>query len=285
MKVMLLFVDGLGIGAADPAVNPIVGGACPVLARFIADEAVPVDACLGVSGLPQSATGQAALLTGVNAPLAMGRHIEGFPGPALQEIVREHNILRRATAAGLRATFANAYFIDAVTAAAIRRPSVTTVAAQSTGAPLRGPADLLAGRAVYQDLTREALRARGFDGPIVSPEESGAHLAALAAEHDLTLFEFFQTDRAGHSGDRARAEAVLACYDRFLQAALRFAETPGHLVLLSSDHGNIEDLRVTTHTRNPVPFAARGDGAAELRSRVRSLTDIAPAIAGRLGIE
>ena len=136
-RVLLLFVDGLGLGGSDPAVNPVVGGACPALARLLAEEAVPVDACLGVPGLPQSATGQAALLTGVNAPRAMGRHVEGFPGPALQEIVREHNLLRAAAAAGLRVTLANAYFMDSVTMAAIRRPSVTTVAALSAGVPLR----------------------------------------------------------------------------------------------------------------------------------------------------
>jgi hypothetical protein len=40
-----------------------------------------LDASLCVPGLPQSATGQAALLTGLNAPELMGRHIEGFPPP------------------------------------------------------------------------------------------------------------------------------------------------------------------------------------------------------------
>ncbi len=283
-KILLLFVDGLGIGGDDPAVNPIAGGACPVLARLLAEEMSPVDACLGVPGLPQSATGQAALLTGVNAPRTVGRHIEGFPGPALREIVREHNILRRTANAGLRVTFANAYFMDKVTMAAIRRPSVTTVAAMSSGAPLRGPDDLLANRAVYQDLTREALRARGYEGPLIEPEESGAHLAAIAGEHDLTLFEYFQTDRAGHSGDFALAASVLSRYDRFLREALRFAEAPGCLAVLSSDHGNIEDMSVTMHTRNPVPVAARGAGAAAFRGRMRNLTDVAPAIADLLGI-
>lgn len=283
-RVLLLFVDGLGLGRPDPAVNPLVGGACPVLARLLAEEAVPVDAGLGVPGLPQSATGQAALLTGVNAPRAVGRHVEGFPGPALQEIVREHNLLRRVASAGLRATFANAYFMDAVTMAAIRRPSVTTVAALSAGIGLRGPAELLANRAVYQDLTREALRSRGYDGPLVDPAEAGAHLSAIAEAHDLTLFEFFQTDRAGHSGDRVRAETVLSRFDRFLEVVLRFAETPGHLVLLSSDHGNIEDLTVRTHTLDPVPLAARGTGADAMRAAVRNLTDIAPAIAGVWGL-
>lgn len=283
-KILLLFVDGLGIGGDDPATNPVVGGACPILARLLSEESSPLDACLGVPGLPQSATGQAALLTGVNAPRAMGRHVEGFPGPALREIVHSHNILRRTAAAGLRATFANAYFMDAVTMAAIRRPSVTTVAAMSTGVSLRGSDDLRANRAVYQDLTRESLRARGYDGPRVEPEESGAHLAALAGEHDLTLFEYFQTDRAGHSGDFSRAVEVLARYDRFLGEALRFAERPGCLAVLSSDHGNIEDMGVATHTRNPVPAAARGAGAVAFRSRLRQLTDVAPAIAEVLGI-
>ena len=51
MKVVFLFIDGVGLSepAADNPVNPEV---CPALCRLIAGHSVPIDACLGVDGLP-----------------------------------------------------------------------------------------------------------------------------------------------------------------------------------------------------------------------------------------
>ena len=78
LKILFIFVDGLGIGSSDPEVNPLYDPRFPFLNNMLS-QARPLDACLSVAGLPQSATGQAALFTGVNAAKEMGRHIEGFP--------------------------------------------------------------------------------------------------------------------------------------------------------------------------------------------------------------
>ena len=90
MKVAFLFIDGVGIKppAADNPVNPEV---CPALCRLIEHHGKPIDACLSMPGLPQSATGQATMFTGVNAPVFMGRHCEGFPGPSLRKKIEEDN--------------------------------------------------------------------------------------------------------------------------------------------------------------------------------------------------
>jgi hypothetical protein len=64
-----------------------------------------LDASLGVPGLPQSATGQTSILTGVNAPAEMGRHISGFPGPTLRRILFEHSVLKRIRERGLSAKY------------------------------------------------------------------------------------------------------------------------------------------------------------------------------------
>ncbi|MBU1693761.1 MAG: hypothetical protein KKC51_07330 [Verrucomicrobia bacterium] len=279
IQTLLLFVDGLGLGPVDGEHNPLYSGACPHLARLLREEAVPIDAQLGVPGLPQSATGQAALLTGVNAPAVMGRHIEGLPGPRLKELVREMNLFSTLVARGYRATFANAYFTDDVDEVRARRhQSVTTVAALHGLGTVRDTAALLRQEAVYHDLTRRTLRERGFAGPLVTPAEAGRHLAALAGEHDFTLFEYFQTDRAGHGGDTQVIRRVLGELDEFLGVLLPFPCEDGRLFILTSDHGNIEDSSTHGHTENPVPFVALGAGAAELRRKVRSLTDITPAL-------
>jgi hypothetical protein len=198
---LFVFVDGLGLGSEDPALNPLADTTrFPCLGDLLR-RARPLDATLGVSGLPQSATGQAALLTGLNAPALMGRHIEGFPPPRLRDLVREHNLFSKLRNAGKTCTFANAYWTDTPTEPLPRFISVTTAATLSAFGAVRGREELLADRAVYHDLTRTALRERGYTGPLLSPEAAAEHLIALAASHEFTLFEFFETDRAGHSGD------------------------------------------------------------------------------------
>ncbi len=77
-------------------------------------------------------------------------------------------------------------------------------------------------------------------------------LAGNVDRYDFTLYEYFLTDKAGHTQDRDRCEQVLRDLDRFLAAYLE-AAPPGATTLLTSDHGNIEDLSTRSHTRNPVP--------------------------------
>ena len=270
-KIIFVFVDGLGIGPEDPAVNPLADRArFPTLGRMLA-ESVALDAQLGVPGLPQSATGQAALLTGLNAPQLMGRHMEGFPPPRLKTVVQEHNLFSKLLAAGKSCTFANEYFLDDVAHIPPRRESVTTVATLQAFGGVRGKADLAENRAVYHDLTREALRARGYDGPLITPEESAAHLIDIANDHDFTLFEFFQSDHAGHSGDEARIFQTLEKLDRFFAALQQF----NGLLIVTSDHGNIEDLTTRSHTANPVPLYASNP---EFYLGLKEISQLTPAI-------
>lgn len=271
IPVLFVFVDGLGLGLEDLSVNPLADRArFPEIARIL-EQSIPLDASLGVPGLPQSATGQAALLTGLNAPQLMGRHMEGFPPPRLKTLVQEHNLFSRLLKAGRTCTFANAYWLDDVAHIPRRRESVTTVATLASLGHVRGKKELLANRAVYQDLTRETLRTRGYDGPLITPEEAAVHLIAVANQYDFTLFEFFETDRAGHSGDRAQAERTLEKLDRFLGAMQPFQG----LLLLASDHGNIEDLTARGHTANPVPLFA--SDPAPFRG-LTDITQVTPAV-------
>ena len=66
----------------------------------------PIDAALGIEGLPQSATGQTALFTGVNALQLVGMHISAFPTQDLRDTIAEHSFLKRAHEAGYHVTFA-----------------------------------------------------------------------------------------------------------------------------------------------------------------------------------
>lgn len=278
LKIIYLFVDGVGLSSPSPR-NPLNAEVCPTLWRLIERHGKPVDACLGIPGAPQSATGQATMFTGVNCAQKMGRHCEGFPNAALREIVAHDNLFLSLKRNGRRVRFADAYLADSADEVAARRfKSVTTVMALSVPESIATLADLMSDNALLQDLTRETIQDRYPEVPVVTPERAAEQLFRIARACDLTLYEFFQTDVAGHSLSDERACAVLRVYDRFLAALVRYTSAAGITVVLTSDHGNIEDLGERGHTRNPVPFVAFGPGEARLRERVASLVDVTPSL-------
>jgi hypothetical protein len=276
LKIIFVFVDGLGIGCDDPEINPLRDPRLPALGKLLAG-ATPLDACLEVDGLPQSATGQATLFTGVNAAKEMGRHIEGFPPSSLKKLIEQENIFSKLLKLGRRCTFANAYWIDDPYRIPPRRQSVTTVMSLSALGGVRHKAELIDGKAVNHDITRRTMHTRGYDAELVSPETAADHLIAVAEENDFTLFEYFLTDRAGHSRKTEMTFQYLETLERFLPRVSDFANQPDKLFLLSSDHGNIEDLSTSNHTKNPVPLIALGTHAERFQS-LKSLADVTPKI-------
>ncbi len=298
-QVLLLFVDGLGLGVGDPAVNPLAAAETPVLDRLLGRKLiaveerirsngawlVPLDATLGVGGLPQSATGQAALLTGLNAPRLAGRHVTAYPTVQLRELLAAHNIFRRIGRLGGRVALANAYtpeYFSAVEGGRLRHAAIT-YAALSAGVRLRDLDDLRAGQAVFHDLTNARPRAWGHDVPEISPQQAGRNLTRIAAEHHLTMFEFFLTDLAAHGRIPLSPVAVVEMLDALLGGILETADLNAMLLLMTSDHGNLEDGRQATHTRNPVPALLVGHGADAVSAALQDLTHVAPAVEAWVG--
>lgn len=294
MHVLLLFCDGWGLGANDPAKNPFLTAPIPTL-RALCDGVIPTresmvhstravvlptDATLGVPGTPQSATGQTTLLTGINAPHTLGAHIGPYPNDALRDLLTRDNLLLRFTAAGRRVAFANAYppiFFERLARDKARR-SATAYAVQAAGVRYRTIDDLRAGHAVSAFVTNHLWREYGADVPLITARQAGANLARLAAENDFTLFEYFLTDVAGHKANAAFTARVLAQVDELLQGVLETTDWADTLIIITSDHGNIEDMTTRAHTRNPVPTILIGAGREHIAPRVHTLADLAPAL-------
>jgi hypothetical protein len=231
-----------------------------------------------VDGRPQSASGQTTILTGINAPAAIGHHKQGFPNQALLDIIREHSIflqLKRARVNEI--TFANTYtakFFES-------RPrwiSATTAAVEAAGLRFNTVTDLRAGRAVYQDFTNAMLIDRGEPVDLRTPEEAGGVLASIAAANKFTLYEYFITDKIGHAQDYEAAGRVLRALALFIRSLLDKLDLKQKTVILTSDHGNIEDLSLRNHTLNPVPTIVWGEHRQSLAARIHSLADITPGI-------
>ncbi len=285
MKTLLLFIDGLGWGPPDAHTNPqhsyegrffrLPAWRGSVVPVFEDGWAVAVDAVLGVDGIPQSATGQTTLLSGVNTQGVLGKHLTGFPNPALAEVLRQHSVLKTLTDRGYQARFLNAF-----------RPrfwelseekkwtlSATTVATLAAGLPFFDLEDLNAGRSVYQEFTNAELIGRGFDVQPMTPSQAGEVVGRNAVDYDFSLYEYFQTDKAGHSADPFLIENQLMMLDDFLDAVLAH-RSDDTLVVLTSDHGNLEDTTTRRHTTNPVPLMVWGEGAQGFLEGVTGLDQV-----------
>jgi 2,3-bisphosphoglycerate-independent phosphoglycerate mutase len=276
MSLIFIFLDGVGLAPAGPD-NPLTDADTPALHALLGGPLVAgreqtsegllfkgIDATLDIAGLPQSGTGQTALLTGVNAAALHGRHQPHFPPVALRPLLAEQNVLRRVVDRGGRATFANAFgsrYWEAVAARRIRR-SASVIAAEGAGLRFRDMQDLRAGRAMAWDVTGAALRDREPDAqmPLFTPHEAGVNLAGLADNHDLVFYESFLPDLAGHGRLALSVPAALALLDGLIGGVLA-ARRREDSVLITSDHGNIESLAAPAHTRNPVPLLVVGPAA------------------------
>jgi hypothetical protein len=296
---IIIFIDGLGWGPPEAATNPqhAYGGEVFRLpdAALAADAPVPVfgggwarpiDVVLGVPGIPQSATGQTTLLSGVNSQAAIGKHLTGFPNEALRNILLDHSVLRTLNLRGVPARFLNAFrprFWELPREKQLAL-SATTVANLAADLPFFTLTDVAAGRSIYHDFTNAELIARGFDVQPCTADEAGRVLARAARSGGFTLYEYFLSDKAGHAGDAVLIAGELAKLDAFVRAVLDelTAELKdGAQILLTSDHGNLEDTTTRRHTTNPVPLMVWGAGAHETAAMVTRLDQVTPAIVAR----
>lgn len=238
-----------------------------------------IDVTLGVRGLPQSATGQASILSGVNAAQLLGRHLNGMPNRALREMLNRESLFVKLRKLGLDATFANAYQPEFFTSPLAKyRVSVSTAAVTAAGIRLNDIDAVANDRAVYQEFTNSYLNVRGFSLPVRTPERAGKILVQIARQHDFTFYEYFITDLVGHQRNFDRALIEVTKIDRLLSGVCDHFDFKRHTLLVTSDHGNLEDPTTKSHTKNPAPWLALGRESNFFLRSVRSLVDITPAI-------
>ncbi|MCS6909308.1 MAG: hypothetical protein NZM11_01885 [Anaerolineales bacterium] len=299
-NLLFLFLDGVGLGADDPEHNPFVTAHLPNLTgllngrRLLAHTPrtesaralfLPTDACLGVAGTPQSATGQATILTGRNVPQAIGYHWGPKPNAAIAEIIRRESLFIQLKSRGLDAALLSAYparYFEAI-ASGRRSYSAVPLAVAAAGLPLRTGDDLRAGRALAADFTNQGWHTHlGLtDVPLHAPREAGRRLAEAARAYPFAFFEHWLTDYAGHRGSLAEARALLETFDAVLGGLLEAWDDASGLIIITSDHGNIEDLSHRRHTCNPVPTFIIGGSSATRRAfadGLHNLADFAPRI-------
>jgi hypothetical protein len=304
-RVIFIFVYGCGVGEAG-AGNPFFLAASRCLTFWKGGMRLPggtpiaaIDATLGIPGAPQSASGQTALFCAASASELGCRHRNGYPGPALRRIILARNLLSALAAKGASARFLNAYpaheelftaenvriepdgslwFSAAFPERFKRRISVTSCMLLASGQKPFGADDIRAGRAIYQDFSNRQLIEMGLPLPEFSPQKAAAVIHGASGRCDFLLYEYFQTDLFAHRRTLDDCVRLVGDLDALVGSLLSRLDRDGVTLVLTSDHGNLEDFQLRGHSRNPVPFLAWGRHGARLRKQVRSLADVAPAI-------
>lgn len=304
MKILFLFLDGIGLGEDNPDTNPFLRADMPYLEALLGGKkmtksAAPfesdiltlkaIDPNLGVKGLPQSATGQAVLVTGINIPAELGYHYGPKPNPEVAGYLNGHTIFSKTVNAGKKAALLNAYpprYFDGIDSGK-RLYSSIPLALTNAGISLFTEKDYFTGTALSADFTGEGWREfLGFpDAPLFDPETAGSKLAELASQYDFSFFEYWASDYAGHKQDMPWAIKQLEVFDGVLKGLLANWDMENDLVLLTSDHGNMEDLGTRKHTAAHVPLLLFGAKTnRDAFTDVSDLTGVTPAMSSLLGL-
>jgi hypothetical protein len=298
MSVFFVFVDGIGLGAPG-AHNPFSVQAFQGLRRLsngqdwtaealpvVTEKAVfkPVDATLGLEGLPQSGTGQVTLFTGANAAAIAGRHWGPYPHSATKETLLKQSFFKTLLDYGKKPFFINAYpqrFFDFSEKSG--RWSTSSLMVKQCGLPLNSLAEVLAGEAVTAELLQDYWKEKlGLGVPDVTANDVAGRISRAMERYDVVFLEYYLTDKAGHEQQMNPALEAIRRIDAVLDAWLPLRRENETLVLCS-DHGNVEDLSVKTHTMNPVPLAVEGPGAMFFQE-AESLMDVAPGLTKAAGV-
>lgn len=302
-RVLFLFLDGVGLGADDPSLNPLAAASLPTLrglidgqpltastGRYSSGRAhlIPTDAHLGIPGRPQSATGQTAILTGINAPIRLGEHYGPRPDQRVRDILDEASLFARLNRAGLPSYFCNAYpdrYFEAVERGK-RLLSAVPYAATVGGQALLTADAMRAGTALSANFTGEGWRTElGYtDIPDYTLEEAGAKLWEIAQSYRFVFFEHWLTDVLGHNRNLVAAVDDFQRIDRFVAGLLAAADWEQTLLIIGSDHGNVEDCSLRTHTENPALTLLYGAESGDLAGRIHGLDDFAGVIEAFLGL-
>jgi 2,3-bisphosphoglycerate-independent phosphoglycerate mutase len=288
--VIYIFLDGVGLGEGNPEKNPFARfenrffGAHAGQNFQMPGTVISTDAHMGIPGLPQSATGQTALFTGYNGPQILGRHVNGYPTFTLRPYFKEKNILKVMNDAGFNATLINSY--SSIYLKRLEHPraermlSASSLMQKHSGRPYFTTDDYLAGRSLYMDMNNWFLRKSGLNVPMAKPYDNGRKLVQIARGYDLVIYEYFFTDKVGHEQAWGAAKRIIGHVDQFLAGVWDELDTTGETVVVSSDHGNLEDLSVKTHTTNPVGTFVYGKDEPRFVQSVNTLMDIPRTILG-----
>jgi 2,3-bisphosphoglycerate-independent phosphoglycerate mutase len=123
-----------------------------------------------------------------------------------------------------------------------------------------------------------------------APEVGDAVCTALDEAYDFVVVNFANGDMVGHTGNYEAACQAVEAVDGELARIIEKAKEEGYSVILTSDHGNCEEMRddegniLTNHTVGEVWCFVIADGVTALKEGC-GLNNIAPTVLSLMGLE
>ncbi len=303
MHILLIFIDGIGLGDDNSEINPFAAADLPTLNalangnRWLRSTGiqtspravfVPTDPRMGMAGRPQSGSGQAAILTGKNIPQLIGEHYGPKPNAPIRDLLNEDNFFKQVVQKGKTAALLEAYpppWHQGINSGK-NLPSSYQWAAHSAGVPYMDEHDLRTGRALSGDWTGEGWHSQlGYtDTPLLTPYEAGKRLVAISRQYDFAMMSHWLTDVVGHRGTLAEGVRLLEIFDGVMQGVLDTWDDDEGLTLITSDHGNMEEIGSRKHTENDVPTVIIGAEKTQFAQGLVDLAGLVPRMTAALGV-
>ncbi|GHV58553.1 2,3-bisphosphoglycerate-independent phosphoglycerate mutase [Campylobacterota bacterium] len=113
-------------------------------------------------------------------------------------------------------------------------------------------------------------------------------LKAIKDKSDFIVVNFANGDMVGHTGNYEAAVQAVEAVDRNLGKIVEAADKAGYNYLITSDHGNCEEMRdaagnvLTNHTVGDVFCFVKADGVSAIRDG--GLSNVAPTILKMMGL-
>ncbi|MCK4836874.1 MAG: hypothetical protein KAT17_09560 [Candidatus Aminicenantes bacterium] len=304
-RMIFIFLDGVGIGKPSPS-NPFFVSNSEYLPLYTGNPGwpdrtpvKPIDPLFGIKGLPQSATGQTTLYTGQIIPRLLNKHQGTYPNKLMRKIIKQYNILALLKKNRFRVSFINAYpvFAPFFTSNHVnihhdgqirfskqfpefykKRISVTSCMMILSQQKPFDEKDVESEKSIFQDYSNLTLKERGLHLPEFSPEKAAEIIFNKSREFDFILYEYFQTDIFGHRKPIRECINLVENLNRLIRTLVASLDKKTDTLLITSDHGNLEDCSIRTHTLNPVPLILWGNNLEKMRNQINTIADISPAI-------
>ena len=103
-------------------------------------------------------------------------------------------------------------------------------------------------------------------------------LCGLLDDHDFAFYEYFLTDLVAHRGTWQDKLEQARRVESLVDEVLRRIDPSQHRLVVTSDHGNLEEGDHKRHTFNPVPLLAWGRDREQLLASIDEMTDVTSAL-------
>lgn len=178
-------------------------------------------------------------------------------------------------------------FAELFTCAEINR-NIFVHAAREAGVRLMSWNDVHACRALTGSLTNELendFDLTAFDIstlPMRTPNDAAAVLAHLSEAHDFVFYKYQLADLVSHTGRVELARATFRVIEEFLGAVLDLVDTDETRVIVTSDHGHLEQVAFHDgHPKSKVPTWYFGPDAESWKETLRRPQGVFAACVGQ----